>query len=262
MNSVFYLGIEPASNQGECTTISVLEYTMDPGVLYKVRYLQRFPAGAPYSFCINTLNQIVKELRGGCAVMNTTFCGDPVVAAFKQGGVVPVCISIAQTEAAIVPHVENAVDPLRKYDHLSWKVPYRDIVGGLQVVFQQNQLQIAGDLDLAQNLIDEITHFKVEVSPSGVIEKLRVDANSDLLLSVAIAVYVAVRFGGPQIPIENMMREESHTPSILDEEAGKMPVIYDQQEINQLQGSRTSRLKYKWAQPDRIKQESNLPGLM
>jgi hypothetical protein len=257
----YYIGVEPAGNPGEGTTISVVEYTLDPVLLYKVRYLQRFPAGAPYPMIIDTIKSIRDELRGGLVVMNTTFLGDPVKDMFKFGGITPVSISIANVKAARKPTIENAVDPLRKYDHLSWDVPYLDIVSVLQVALQNGSLQISPELDLAQNLIDEILNFKIEVSPSGVIEKLRIDSNADLLLSVAISVYVAARFGGTPVPIENLAMEETGIPGILQDESNKMPVIWDSKEM-QNTGNRP-RLKYLWAQPAKTPIIGNeLPGLM
>ena len=260
LSSAYYIGVEPAGNPGEGTTISVTEYTLEPCLTYKVRYLQRFSAGSPFPMIVDTLKAIKEELRGGTCVLNNTFVGDPVKNLFAQAGLFPISLFIAGTETAIIPHVENAVDPLRKYDKLSWKVPYRDIVSVLQVAFQTGSLQIAPDLELSQSLIDEILNFRVEVSPSGVIEKLRVDANADLLLSVAISVYVANRFGGTQIPIENMMSESTGVPENIDE-GHKMPEIWsskDQQNTQQ-----RSRLNYRWAQPTRQTPSggSNLPGL-
>ena len=255
--SAFYYGIEPAGNPGEGTTISVTEYTLDPVLTYKVRYLQRFPPGTPYGMVISTLSDIKAELKGGLAVMNTTYVGDPVKDMFKKAGLHPVSINIASTEAAIKQHVDNAVDPLRKYDRLNWKVPYLDIVSVLQVALQQNQLQIASEMDLAESLIDEILNFRLEVSPTGAIEKLRVDANADLLLSVAISVYVAARFGGNQIPIENLTSESTGVPGNIDE-GHKMPEIWSQEQQN----TPRVRLKYAWAQPQKPVIQNNLPGLM
>ena len=259
-HSSFYLGVEPAGNPGEGTTISVTEYTLDPTPLFKVRYLERFPPGAPYLMIIEALKEIKKELRGGLVVMNSTFIGDPVRDVFKQAGITPVSIYIANVEAAIKPSADNAVDPLRKYDHLVWKVPYRDIVSVLQVAFQNGTLMIAPDLEMAQALADEVINFRLEVSPSGNIERLRINQNSDLLLSVAISVYVAVRFGGKKIPIENLSAEESMVPGILDEDAAKVPEIWSNEQLNT---EHRVRLKYKWAQPDKQTPRSGeLPGLM
>lgn len=257
----FYIGVEPPSQPGECTTVSVTEYTLDPRQLYRVRYLERFPAGAPYTAIIEVIQQIRAELGGGLVVLNGTYVGDPIKDMFKRAGLLPVSIQISTTETAIRPHVENAVDPLRKYDRLFWKVPYLDIVSVLQVAFQQDELQIAPDMDLAQSLADEILSFRLTVSPTGKIDRLRVDANADLFLSVAIAVYVAARFGGPTIPIENLTTENVGTPDILDDDARRMPTVWNEKE--QMNTAPRTGLKYKWAQPGKTPQAgSNLPGLM
>jgi hypothetical protein len=259
LNSAFYLGVEPAGNPGEGTTISVTEYTLEPCLTYKVRYLQRFPAGAPYPMIIEAINQIREELRGGLVVLNSTFIGDPIRDMFKLSGITPVSIYVANVKAAIKPHIENAVDPLRKYDHLFWEVPYLDIVSVLQVAFQQGQLQIAPEMELAQSLIDEILTFRVETSVSGKIEKLRIDQNADLLLSVAISVYTAARFGGNRVPIESMTSESTGVPENIDE-GHKMPEIWSQEQQN----TQRKRINYAWAQPQRQTPSggSNLPGLM
>lgn len=258
----YYIGVEPAGNPGESTTISVTEFTLDPILLYKVRYLQRFPEGAPYPMIIETVNQIRAELRGGLVVLNSTFIGDPVRDMFKTGGISPVSIYVANVKAAIKPHIENAVDPLRCYDHLFWEVPYLDIVSVLQVAFQKGQLLIAPDMDLAQSLIDEIMTFRLEVSPSGKIEKLRIDQNADLLLSVAISVYTAARFGGNPIPIENLTVENLGTPDILDDDARKLPEVWNEKE--QMNTQPTHGIKYRWHQPGKKTPSGGreLPGLM
>jgi hypothetical protein len=129
------------------------------------------------------------------------------------------------------------------------------------VALQQDLLKISPDLDMAQMLIDEIKNFRLEVTSTGTIQKLRVDANADLLLSVAISVYVAQRYGGRQIPIENLLANETGTPEILDDDARKMPTIWDSQDNVTNQPVRG--LKYKWYQPNKTPSGgSNLPGLM
>lgn len=253
----YYIGVEPAGNPGESTTISVTEFTLDPTLLYKVRYLQRFPEGAPYPMIIETVNQIRAELRGGLVVLNSTFIGDPVRDMFKTGGISPVSIYVANVKAAIKPHIENAVDPLRRYDHLFWEVPFRDIISILQVVLQEGKLQISPELDLCQPLLDEILNFKLEISPSGQVEKLRVDQNADLLLSVAISVYTAARFGGNPIPIENLSSENTGVPDSIHD-GHTLPQIWEDPQKD----SQRVRLKYKFAQPQKNEISSNLPGLM
>lgn len=259
--AVFYIGIEPASNPGEGTTLSIVEYTLEPALLYKVRHLERFPIGTEYPTIIEEVNQIRAELKGGAVVLNTTFIGDPTVDMFKQEGRSPISIFISGGETAIKPHVENAVDPIRKYDHLSWNVPLKDLISILQVCLQKGQLIIAPDLELAQALIDEILNFRVEISPSGKIDKSTLK-NADLLLSVSIACYVAARFGGTAIPIENLTTESTGIPEMLQDADTKMPVVWDSGQTTTQQWS--ARLKYAWAQPARgvIQGGNNLPGLM
>jgi hypothetical protein len=76
-------------------------------------------------------------------------------------------------------------------------VPKRDLAGGIQVALQTSRLKIAAGLPDTQVLVQELQNFRVKISlaghdsyGAGTGEEWRVGAHDDLVLAVAIALWV------------------------------------------------------------------------
>ena len=75
------------------------------------------------------------------------------------------------------------------------RVPKRDLVSVLQVVFQTRRLRIARSLPLGPILTDELLNFRAKVTTVGTntYEAWRESIHDDLVLALAIAAWYAER---------------------------------------------------------------------
>jgi hypothetical protein len=74
----------------------------------------------------------------------------------------------------------------------TWRVPKRDLVGSLQVLFQSGRLKISKKLPLASVLQTELMNFKVKIDPITAHDSYsawREQDHDDLVLSVALAAW-------------------------------------------------------------------------
>jgi hypothetical protein len=74
-----------------------------------------------------------------------------------------------------------------------YRVPKRDLIIRLQVLFQQGGLQIAAGLPFAQKLVEEMMAMEVKVSPAGNEQYAawREGTHDDLVFAVALAYWSA-----------------------------------------------------------------------
>ncbi|MFA5408542.1 MAG: hypothetical protein WC343_07195 [Bacilli bacterium] len=76
----------------------------------------------------------------------------------------------------------------------TWRVPKRDLVGSLQVLFQGGRLKISKKLPLSTVLQAELLNFKVKIDPKTAHDSYsawREQEHDDLVLSVAMAAWWA-----------------------------------------------------------------------
>lgn len=75
-----------------------------------------------------------------------------------------------------------------------WRVPKRELVVGLQVMFEEKQLRIAGRIPETKVLLREMMNMRVKVSEGGHDSYAgREGAHDDLVLAVALACWRARR---------------------------------------------------------------------
>jgi len=77
------------------------------------------------------------------------------------------------------------------YDGYNYKVPKRDLVTCLQILFQTERLKIAKGLQYVDALIQELGNFRVKITTKGndTYEAWREGQHDDLVLSVAMACW-------------------------------------------------------------------------
>jgi phage FluMu gp28-like protein len=86
----------------------------------------------------------------------------------------------------------------------AWRVPKRDLIGGLQVLLQSGRLKIAYTLEHAETLKSELLNFRLKVNVStghDSYEAWREGDHDDLVLAAALAAWRATRieYIGPTI---------------------------------------------------------------
>ena len=162
---------------------------------YHLRHLERPDLNTPYPAIVKHVSDVVEgpPLGGnGCLVIDRTGVGRPVVDLFRD----------ADLRTKIVPVTITAGESVA-WEHGGYRVPKRDLVTALQVLFQQQHFKIANGLPHAETLIAEILNFKAKISlsghdsyeagGSGPAGEWREGAHDDLVLAVALACWHAVR---------------------------------------------------------------------
>src|SRR4029079_12250152 len=103
-----------------------------------LRHVERMALGTPYPAVVERVREVLgsRELAGRCElVVDGTGVGRPVVDMLLEAGlgcrVVPVSITAGDSES---------------YSGGYYRVPKRDLVTGLQVLVQRDELQIAGKM--------------------------------------------------------------------------------------------------------------------
>ena len=160
----------------------------DPLVI--VRFLHRWPLDTSYPDIVRDVQKILnrtkqREGKEPALVIDYTGVGRPVFDMFKESELRPKGISI---------HGGNTVS----HENGVYNVPKRDLVGALQVLYQNDRIKISGALPEKKQLNHELLNFKVKVSDSGhdTYEAWREKDHDDLVLAVACAVWFANRGDG------------------------------------------------------------------
>ncbi len=181
--SKFFLGLD-LGQSSDYTALSVLD-RVNPSneSSYHVRHLERV-RGVPYPEIVRKVTDIMRSptLAGQAdLVVDQTGVGAPVVDLFRQAGLDPVGVLIHGGDKA-------------SSEGGTWRVPKRDLVGSLQVLFQGGRLKISKKLPLASALQAELLNFKVRIDPKTAHDSYsawREQDHDDLVLSVAMAAWWA-----------------------------------------------------------------------
>lgn len=187
----FYVGLD-LGQANDYTALSVLE-RLDPEegrneAAYHVRHLERV-RNIPYPAIVTKTTEILQSpaLEGNAAlVVDQTGVGAPVVDLFRQAGLDLVGVLIHGGDKAA-------------HEGDTWRVPKRDLVGTLQVLFQGGRLKISSRLPMAAILQQELLNFKVKIDPVTAHDSYsawRDQDHDDLVLSVAMAAWHGEQ-GGP-----------------------------------------------------------------
>jgi hypothetical protein len=173
-------------------------------VRYEVRFLSRYPLGTSYTSVVEHVAMLLRsqellqwvqvkdhdghrvpKLIRPSLVIDATGVGRPIADLFRKAGLDPVGVVIHGGDTII-------------RDHPFWRVPKRDLVGQLQVVFQNRTLKIAQSLPLAGVLAEELRTFTRKINIATAHESFehwRDSQHDDLVLSVALAYWWSVEQG-------------------------------------------------------------------
>ena len=167
----FYIGVD-LGQSADYTAISVIEKVED---LYNLRHLERLPLGTSY-----IQMQASNPLKGNsCLIVDATGVGAPVIDMMRHSGLWPVAITITGGDTA---HQEGD----------NYRVPKRDLISNMQVLFQNGSLKIAEGLTLAHIFVQELLNFKVKINVKTAhdsYEAWREGVHDDLVLSVSLACW-------------------------------------------------------------------------
>ena len=138
--------------------------------LTRLRHLHRVKLGTSYPDVVSVVKEITQSpaLDGRCTVVvDGTGVGVPVVDLLKRAGmrarVVPVTITSGDRENS---------------NGGSFRVPRRDLIAGLQVLFEDKKFEIPRSLANTKSLIDELALLRGNLSTTG---------HDDLVFALSLA---------------------------------------------------------------------------
>jgi hypothetical protein len=149
-----------------------------------LRHLERVPLGTSYREVVRIVCDVVGKVEGlgACTlVVDATGVGAPVVDLLRE----------AELNARVVAVTITGADRVSRRSNGDWLVPKRDLVTGLQLMLQTEELRIASGLRAADVLVKELREMRVKVSMSGHenFEAWRSGAHDDLVLATALACW-------------------------------------------------------------------------
>jgi len=158
---------------------------------YNLRYLHRFDIGTPYPVQVaGVLSMLGQDPLLGLTelVVDHTGVGRPVVDMLRARGLSPICVTITGGDALT----------LDSNDASNYRVPKRDLVGALVVLFQEQKLRIARGVALGAVFTKELLNFKMKINVRtghDSYEAWREGEHDDLVLAVALAAWWGERGG-------------------------------------------------------------------
>ena len=156
-----------------------------------LRHLHRFPLDAPLADIGAEAAKLIASLekdeqaKGGTDfLIDITGTGRPVGEVMRKSDLDPIFVTITgggkETETA--PR--------------DWNLSKNDLVGGLQVFFEDKRFRVAKEMPLVEKLVEELNTFSLKQSTvrSNDPESWRERPDDDLVFAVAIAVWWANRY--------------------------------------------------------------------
>lgn len=159
---------------------------------YRLRFLKRVPLGLSYPEIVQRVDTTVQALKRecGCGASRPSMC--VVVDATGVGTAVVDLLRRAGLGCELIPVTITPGEHELKTRH-GWNVPKRELVTGLQVMYENDELLMAGQLEELPALLKELGEMQVRRSPTGheSFAAWREGSHDDLVLAVALAVWKA-----------------------------------------------------------------------
>ncbi len=189
----FHDGVKVVQEAGMGTVITLLADPAPPKAkvalkpsTYHCRLIERFDLGTPYTTIVDRVTAMFERApreKHSTLVIDGTGVGRPVVDMFARAR--PRCHVVPVT---IAPSAQMfSIDEWGYY-----RVPKKDLVGALQILFQNDRLKIVPSLPHAATLVKELDNFRVKITAAGneTFEAWREKAHDDIVLAVALAAWM------------------------------------------------------------------------
>ncbi len=179
----------------------VLPTEPDQMIEYHLRHLKRYELGTPYPEIVEDVCDLLDDptLKDQSQlVIDGTGVGVPVVEMFREAGL------------SLIPIWISGGDSVSRQGKII-RVPKRNLVSVLQVVFQSSRLKIARSIPLRGALINELMNFRVKitVNANDTYGAWREGTHDDLVLALSLACWVGEQFNKRP---RTRMRLESISP--------------------------------------------------
>jgi hypothetical protein len=171
---------------------------------YRVRHVERFPLGTTYPAIVDGVEDTLADpaLTGKTRlVVDGTGVGVPVVNMFQQRG------------RPLLPIVITGGDSI-SYMGRTVRVPKRDLVSVLQVLFHSKRLKIAAGVAERDTLLGELANFSAKITQhaNDTYEAWREGQHDDLVLALALACWSFERGSGSRAVNLHMTRVGQQEP--------------------------------------------------
>ena len=196
MDSHYFIGLDLGQRQ-DPTALAILErweevlardwvsWGWKKETRFALRHLERMKLGTAYIDVVKRVRDVTRsaELTGRCTlVVDASGVGTPVVELLRQSGLGCSLMAVTITGGDAVSQSDG-----------QFRVPKRDLVVGLQVMMEQQQVRIASGMPEGETLVRELMEMRMKVTAGGHdrYEAGRSGAHDDLVLAVALACWRA-----------------------------------------------------------------------
>ncbi len=186
----YTLGLDLGQTKDYTALVILARHGEAEHAVFHARHLQRFPLGTPYPAIVSSVARMLQlpplSDEPPRLAIDETGVGAPVVDLFRQ----------AELNATLYPvHITGG--STINHDRGVEFVPKRDLVSVVQVALQTDKLKIAPALPEAQTLVRELQDFEVKITEAAndTYGAWREGAHDDLVLAVALALYVGKKHG-------------------------------------------------------------------
>jgi hypothetical protein len=147
------------------------------------RHLERLPLDLDYPTIVEHVRRLVLSPELGrriTLILDATGVGRPVVDLLRR----------AHLPCRLMPVTITAGDRETSGSG-TWRVPKRDLITGLLVMLQREEVDICGHLPEAETLVKELGNIRIKVSPGGqdTYGVWREGDHDDLVLAAALACW-------------------------------------------------------------------------
>ncbi|MEP6714457.1 MAG: hypothetical protein ABJC09_02720 [Terriglobia bacterium] len=206
---MFYVGLDVGQRRDHAAIavverMDLFEYGQAPAFhSVHVRYLRRIPLGTSYAEIVAGVQRLLwrEPLQGQCAlVVDSTGVGAPVVEMLKDSGL------DCEISAVTISGGEQEVRNGSFAGVTRWSVPKQDLIAGVQLLLEKDQLRIARELRDGGALVRELMDVRSVTKENG---RTRIGADGggqhdDLVIALALAVWRGKRrmngFGTQRLP--------------------------------------------------------------
>jgi hypothetical protein len=205
--SNFYLGVDLGQRQDH-TALAAVERVIQRGpevdpatfqpltqVFYRVRGLRRLRLGLPYPEIVSEVAAVARTVAAQgttTLVVDATGVGAPVVELLR---------SELDSTIPLVPVVFTAGDTAR-HENGIYRVPKKDLVHGLIVLFENQRLRLLDDHPEAPALVNELANMRVKITGEShaSYEAWRQNQHDDMVFALALACWRG-RYSEPKAPV-------------------------------------------------------------
>ena len=168
---------------------------------FRLRYLKRLPLGLAYSSAdgeesiVGRIEETFRRLRSDFGGIHGTQSGDLFTMVVDATGVGTPVVDLLKKErlaCELVPvTITGGVQATQARD--GWNVPKRDLVTGLQVMYEREELRMPKKMKLVDALVEELGNMGSRITETGkeTYPAWREGVHDDLVLAVALAVWRA-----------------------------------------------------------------------